>query len=70
MKAIGLRPIPDSTMTATIPSTATSMTAGMSSRRNGCLFFGSAGGGWDCTGIPLGSPSTAHPLGDGSLRPL
>ncbi len=53
MKVMGLRAIPESIIAVTMPSTATSMTAGMRSRRNGCLFFGSDGGGCVCTGCPL-----------------
>lgn len=48
MKLIGLRPAPESTMAATMPTTAISMTAGMSSLMNGCLSFGSVGGACVC----------------------
>ena len=47
MNAIGLRPIPDNTMAATMPTTATTITTGMSSRMNGCLLFGRVGGACD-----------------------
>ncbi|HJF12767.1 MAG TPA: hypothetical protein K8V92_08525, partial [Corynebacterium falsenii] len=45
MKLMGFLPIPESTIAAIIPPTATSMIAGMSRRMNGCLSFGSVGGG-------------------------
>ena len=44
MNVIGERPAPDITIAATIPTTATSMIAGISMRMNGCFSFGSVGG--------------------------
>ena len=46
MNVMGERPAPDITIAATIPSTATSMIAGMSMRTKGCFSFGKVGG--DC----------------------